>query len=139
MDKDYYKVCIKRWEKYRKDLKTYTDKRKELVEKNASDKEFSELDSKFNIFGPFTIIRDPNDLLDPNFFLPGYDSTFLNLKNTDHKIPEYFGKTLHSEYDDDSGVVVEYAYDAYDDYIGILSDSGKIKYILVNSRYRVDE
>ena len=123
MDKDYYKVCIKRWEKYRKDLKTYTDKRKELVEKNASDKEFSELDSKFNIFGPFTIIRDTNDILDPNFILPG----------------EYFGKTLHSEYDDDSGVVVEYAYDAYDDYIGILSDSGKIKYILVNSRYRVDE
>lgn len=88
-------------------------------------------------FGPWVEIYDPKDLLDPNFILPGHKCSFLNLSNTDHDIPSYFGKYIISEFPDYYGKVIGYAYDMGDDYIIALHPSGETRAIIVNSHYKI--
>ena len=137
-----YNNYVERWSRWWKREGEYWEKRREFVERDASDEEFRELDIEYDkagpnseYFGPYTIIDDPRDLLNPNFILPGMDSSFLSLTNTDRRIPEYFGKRIYSEIENISGIVIGYGYDAGDDYIIIRDDFGKEHHIIVNSHY----
>lgn len=127
--KDYNRE-LKNWKEWFEREKEYERRREEL------DKEFGH--DGFN-FGPYTIITDPSDLLNPDFILPGLNLPFSKISNTDQKIPSYFGKRLKSELDGTEGVVIGYGYDAFDDYIQIRKDDGKEVGILVNSRYDINE
>ena len=140
-----YNEYVRRWDKYWKQEKEYLEKRAEYI---REDKEFllDALDKRYGHdsfnprqFGPFTIIRDQADLLNHNFILPGLDLPFCQYPNTDHNIPHYFGKKLWSELEKCEGEVIGYAYDAYDDYIQIRTDTGEIRNIIVNSHYKVKE
>ena len=145
METKEYNDYVKRWEKYWKREEEYYQKRAEYVREDkdylipALDKRYGHgsINSPYQ-FGPFTIIRDQADLLNPNFILPGYDYPFCQHPNTDHNIPLYFGKKLWSEIERCEGVVIGYAYDAYDDYIQIKLDTGEIRNIIVNSIYKVE-
>lgn len=139
METQEYNNYVERWKKYWKREKEYYEKRMEYI---RDEKEYllpdlderyghGKIDSPYQ-FGPFTIIRDQADLLNHNFILPGLDSSFLDLTNTDKNIPFYFGKKLLVG-GLVEGIVVGYGYDAYDDYIRVQDDNGKIKNILVNS------
>jgi hypothetical protein len=146
METKEYNYYVKRWKKYWKREEEYYTKRAEYVREDkdylipALDKRYGHgsIDSPYQ-FGPFTIIRDQADLLNPNFILPGYDYPFCQHPNTDHNIPLYFGKILSSELEKCEGEVIGYAYDAYDDYIQIRLDTGEIRNIMVNSHYKVEE
>ena len=152
MEQKEYNRYVKRWKKYWEDEKVYSEERKKLVIRSDSgenvEKEFKKLDKRFGHgdlfsskqYGPFTIIKDRADLLNPNFILPGMDKPFCDLENPDKKIPDYFGKKIVSELDKDYiGIVIGYSYDAYDDYIMIEREDGSIRNILVNSHYYLEE
>ena len=141
METKEYNDYLEKWDKYWKKEKEYYLKRAEFIQE---EKEYllPDLDKRYGHdglcslqFGPFTVIRDPFDLLNPNFILPGYDHSFLQHPNTDPQIPLYFGKRLWSDLEKCEGVVIGYGYDAYDDYIQIRLDTGEIRNILVNSKY----
>ncbi len=144
MKAEKYLEYEKRWEEYRKKQLEYFDRKRKLVKEDAPEKKFRDLEKEFGYeglssawFGPYTIIEDPKDLIDPNFILPGYGIPFCEMKNTDHNIPEYFGKRLWSEIEHTEGTVIAYGYDAGDDYIIIRTDEGKIVNVIVNSKYRL--
>ena len=145
METEEYNEYVGRWEKYWKREEEYYQKRAEYVRENkdyllpALDKRYGHDGFNHMMFGPFTIIHDPADLLNHNFILPGYDYSFCQHPNTDHNIPRYFGKKLWSDLEKCEGIVIGYAYDAYDDYIQIRLDTGEIRNIMVNSHYRVEE
>ena len=146
METKEYNKYVERWDKYWKREKEYYQKREEYIREEKEyllpelDKRYGhgKLDSPYQ-FGPFTVIRDPSDLLNHNFILPGYDYSFLQHPNTDLNIPSYFGKILRSDLEKCEGEVIGYAYDAYDDYIQIRLDTGEIRNIMVNSHYKVKE
>jgi len=134
----------RQWEEYGKKQVEYFERRRKLVEEDASEKKFKDLKKEFGYeglssswFGPYTIIDDPKDLIDPNFILPGYGIPFCKMENTDHKIPEYFGKRIRSEIENTEGVVIAYGYDAGDDYIIIKTDDGRVVNVIVNSKYQL--
>ena len=145
METKEYNKYVERWDKYWKREKEYYQKREEYI-KEEKEYLLPELDKRYGHdgscslqFGPFTVIRDQADLLNHNFILPGYDCSFCQLSNTDLNIPSYFGKRLWSDLEKCEGEVIGYAYDAYDDYIQIRTDTGEIRNIMVNSHYRVEE
>ena len=151
MEQKEYNSYVERWKKYWKDEKIYYEEKRKLVIRSDAgenvEKEFKKLDKRFGHgdlfsskqYGPFTVIKDKADLLNPNFILPGLDCSFYEKKNTDKKIPEYFGKKIVSELDNCIGTVIGYSYDAYDDYIMIELENGAIKNIMVNSHYHLVE
>ena len=146
MKKEEYDRYVERWNKYWEREKIYWETRRKWVkeEDKHSEAEFERLDKDFGHdgfnalqFGPYTIIEDPADLLNPAFILPGFNIPFCEMKNTDHNIPSYFGKTLKSELTGEVGTVVAYGYDSHDDYIIIEMEDGKKSSIIVNSHYVV--
>ena len=145
METKEYNKYVEKWEKYWKREEEYYEKRAEYIREDkdylipALDKRYGHDNLNSLQFGPFTVIRNQADLLNHNFILPGYDYPFCQRLNTDPKIPLYFGKKLWSELEECGGIVIGYAYDAYDDYIQIRLDTGMVKNILVNSIYKVEE
>ena len=145
METKEYNDYLEKWDKYWKKEKEYYLKRTEFIQEGKEyllpdlDKRYGHDGSCSLQFGPFTVIRDQADLLNHNFILPGYDYSFLQHPNTDLNIPLYFGKRLWSELEKCEGEVIGYAYDAYDDYIQIKTDTGEIRNIMVNSYYKVEE
>ena len=124
MEQKEYNSYVERWKKYWKDEKIYYEERRKLVIRSDAgenvEKEFKKLDKRFGHgdlfsskqYGPFTVIKDKADLLNPNFIC---------------------------ELDNCIGTVIGYSYDAYDDYIMIELENGAIKNIMVNSHYHLVE
>ena len=150
MEQKEYNRYVKRWKKYLEEEKIYCEERRKLVVRSDSgenvEREFEKLDKRFGRdffggrrFGPYTVIKDALDLLNPNFILPGFNVPFCDLSNTDKNIPSYFGKKLYSDLEEKEGIVIGYSYDAYDDYIIIETEDNKIVNVMVNSHYHIVE
>lgn len=87
--------------------------------------------------GPWTKIYDLRDLENPNFILPGLAHSFIQKPNSG-EILKAFGKTVVSDMgDNQTGVVIGYAYDAMDDYLILKTEEGKESYLLINTEYHI--
>lgn len=153
MEQKLYQEYLKKWDTWLKDEEAYFKKKKQLVARNAPKKEFDKLDKfyghdGFNTrqFGPWTVIYDKEDLLNPEFILPGGNKSFCQLKNTDQNIPSYWGKRIFDEHRNEIvGRVIGYGYDSGDDYIIARDDNDVDKgvkreiCVMVNSHYKILE
>lgn len=152
MEKDLYEKYCREWERYLKDENDYSFHRSRIISLDLDvDEESGILDildekyghDSFNArqFGPWVEILDRNDLLDPNFILPGRGRSFQKMTNTDKNIPSYWGKFIIStgtfSSDTGPGEVIGYGYDSGDDYILIRKSNGSKSSIMVNSHYKV--
>ena len=150
MEKELYKNYCRAWDKFLKDENDYYFHKSRIISLDLDIDIESDLVDKieeryghsgFNArqFGPWTEILDKDDLIDPNFILPGRGRSFQEMTNTDKNIPSYWGKFIYSEFDKCSGIVIGYGYDFGDDYILIekLEEGGKKSSIMVNSPYKV--
>lgn len=133
----------RRWKRWEESLNKY----KKLVEEIGKDgKKFDELkeklDKQFGVpclfYGPFTIITDLNILVNPDIILPGDTEPFAICREWSFlKLKEALGKIVESEPPGYKGRVIGYAYDAGDDYFVIRTESGEIKYVILNSHFTI--
>ena len=139
MKKEVYDKYCRDWKRWKENKVEYYNKLEELRKNpNATKKDFIKLRERYGYtdsIGPWTVIDDPKDLLDPNFILPGFDKCFLDIENTDMNIPYYFGRRAKDG--EVEGVVVGYGYDSGDDYLVIEDDSGRRQTIMINSKYTI--
>ena len=108
MEKELYKNYCRAWDKFLKDENDYYFHRSRIIslELDIESDLLDEIDERyghsgFNArqFGPWTEILDKDDLIDPNFILPGRGRSFQEMTNTDKNIPSYWGKFIYGEFD----------------------------------------
>lgn len=90
-------------------------------------------------FGPWTEIRDPEDLRNPEFILPGHDKSYLKTVVAKDNVPDIWGKIARDCYfPERCGKVVGFGYDYGDYYLIIEQSDGTESTILMNSHYIVE-
>lgn len=130
MEKSEYDKYVSDWEAWNKrhqdylriktlvlrEFKNDPEKQDEMLKKLEKDYGKEPL-SGWDWEGPTVIIRDPGDLRDPKFILPGLGINFT-ATTLDQGIPGYYGKTIVeiSAEESDGGVLLGLAYDYWDWY-----------------------
>lgn len=128
MEKSEYDKYVSDWEAWNKrhqdylriktlvlrEFKNDPEKQDEMLKKLEKDYGKEPL-SGWDWDGPTVIIRDPGDLRDPEFILPGLRTNFLGA-GLDQGILGYFGKFITGTGEYDSGIMTGLAYDYWDWY-----------------------
>lgn len=140
MNKKEYEREQEKWLKWAKEWERYTKRQDELVRKDVEnvdeilEKEFGKSSLEM-YFGPWTKIYDKTDLANPNFILPGQNTSLLSMSHG-QGVVNVFGKVVESPDLKIRGRVIGYAYDAGDDYL-IVDTGGEEKYLILNCRYKI--
>ena len=140
MNKKEYDREQEKWLKWAKEWERYTKRQNELVRKGVEnadeilEKEFGKSSLEM-YFGPWTKIYDKTDLANPNFILPGQNTSLLSMSHG-QGVVNAFGKVVESSDLKIRGRVIGYAYDAGDDYL-IIDTGGEEKYLILNCRYKI--
>lgn len=139
--KEYIKE-VGRWKRWKRAIESYNKAEMRWWKANpdATAEEYNTFKYKMKYveiyWGPTTIIRDPGDLLNPQFILPGEDKPFLSLNTSGEKIPLSFGKKVVQGFGntlDVEGTLVGFAYNASSYYLVVRDKDGEERYILDNS------
>lgn len=148
--KEYIKE-VGRWKRWKRAIDSYNKAEMKWwkANPNATAEEYNTFMYKMKYteiyWGPTTIIRDPGDLLNPQFILPGEDKPFLSLNTSGEKIPLSFGKTVVQEFgttlllDHVEGKLVGFAYNASDYYLVVRDKDGEERYIPDSSIWEIKE
>jgi len=140
MNKKEYDREQEKWLKWAKEWERYTKRQNELVRKGVEnadeilEKEFGKSSLEM-YFGPWTKIYDKTDLANPNFILPGQNTSLLSMSHG-QGVVNAFGKVVESSDLKIHGRVIGYAYDAGDDYL-IIDTGGEEKYLILNCQYKI--
>lgn len=144
MKKEIYDKYVLDWNNWYEEFNTYLNKRKNIIKTILDpDKQYIELvklkeetgfgDFSSKSFGIFTEIRDLDDLMDPNFILPGETKSFLDYPWSNEVI-NGFGKYVRSDLENKEGVVIGYGYDFTDGYLIIKKDDGTESTLNINQK-----
>ena len=152
MEKEVYDNYIKEWKSWREKTDQYYSKRVQIIRDDSlSSEEQSELLDSLMIeygrkgfsseyFGPWTEIRDREDLENPEFILPGKEKCYKDTIVADKDVPGVWGKIAQCCFEpDNKGRIVGLGYDSGDYYLIIKKDDGSESTILMNSHYTIIE
>ena len=152
MEKEVYNNYVKAWNSWRERTNEYILKRIQIIRDDSlSPEEQSELLDSLMIeygrkgfssecFGPWTEIRDREDLEDPEFILPGKEKCYKDTIIADKDVPGVWGKIAQCCFEPDNrGRIIGLGYDFGDYYLIIEKDDGSESTILMNSHYTIIE
>jgi len=152
MDKKVYDTYVAQWDSWRKRTEEYYRKRVRIIkDESLSDEDQSKLlevlDKNYDrqgftseYFGPWTEIRDREDLMNPKFILPGIGKNYSETIISKENIPENWGKIAQDCYSPENrGKIIGLGYDSGDYYLIIEKSNGQESTILMNSHYTIVE
>lgn len=150
MEKEIYSNYVEAWDSWEKRTDEYISKRIQIIRDDSlSPDEQSELLDSLMIeygrkgfssecFGPWTEIRDREDLENPEFILPGKGKSYKDTIVADKDVPGVWGKIAQCCFKPDNrGRIVGLGYDSGDYYLIIKKDDGTESTILMNSHYTI--